>query len=586
MTLNEYIEAPDNWQPTYIVNNATSLNNWLNNAGGIDYERVLVAADLSANNRVNLTAAGTKQIVFAGGVTLTINANGDHGMMYDQKPESDKYWAYGIKISVTNAKVGGSGLYNLINLYSPNVTINSGGNAYGIAQCEGIYGTVAVVANSTGNVSLTNTAIGFYDCKNISAQSIQVSGHAGIGIHLDGNSYASNGGNGFAFSKCVDVSVANNITIDFTGGLGSSGTWSEGGCGCGFAECDNIYFGSMNITVRGGSAGQRREILPRDQYMLRASTGGSPMIATKSNNIQGGTIQANLIGGSGRDGGSEQGTSGTATAFHACHNISADIYITFSCGAGNKRNYTGFNNCTRVPIASAVHWQTDTPDKYTPDTEARFLSFSPAKRNQHQTIEWTYITQSTGATLLYQNSVLQASKDSAKWQTIYSGAATNYENLITNEQLIRYRVYMEAGSVADESEPIAVIISIPMIVGDEGDLGTFDQSFSPYTYSLAKEIDDTEIWDTAQIEERIDGVAINNHTLSIGSSATIDLNGVNWHEILNGQHTLTISAYVEATGGMADKTLTFIKDENVIRFELANAFEDSLRPEEIILNPS
>jgi hypothetical protein len=494
MTLDEYIASPASYQPTFVVDGDTSLATWANATAGNDYERVLVTANAAlASKGVNLTAAETKQIAFINDAQLTFT-NTPNDLYYTANPNSSEYWIYKPKISNSGSFTGAMySMDRLCNIHEPNITLAPTANGSG-----GYAGGRGGGNTSYSGVGGSGGALLYFlrDSSNIANAQITATANGGNGVAGWNGAGGGGGGSGgtiYGFSGSRHI---HNAVITATANGGNGGVTSNGGNGGNggngkiytFDNAYDIVDAQITAIASGSSSG----------------TAGENHTGSGSGSGGGGGGGNTSVGGGGgyNPSGAANGGAGGAGivalyAFHQCALVSGTI--------------TASANLT----------------KFAPDVSPRFLTIDAPRRNQPHNVSWQFEALSTGS-ILYKNAILQASYDNgATYTTIYQGAATTYTNTIpANATSVMYRLYAFDGTTNLDTcqlptEVYAVIISEPMIVGDEGDLGTFDQSFAPYAYSLAKDAEDTEEWNEAAVEERLNGTLIRNLTMAVGDEATI-----------------------------------------------------------------
>lgn len=103
----------------------------------------------------------------------------------------------------------------------------------------------------------------------------------------------------------------------------------------------------------------------------------------------------------------------------------------------------------------------------------------------------------------------------------------------------------------------------PTISGSDSDLGTKTGAFNQqYT------ITDTDSGQTITVVEKVDGVQKRSFNATSGQSYSFNVTAVEWVKLLNGSHTLTITA-TDNYGGTTTRTYTFSKNETQIELTLA-----------------
>jgi len=105
-----------------------------------------------------------------------------------------------------------------------------------------------------------------------------------------------------------------------------------------------------------------------------------------------------------------------------------------------------------------------------------------------------------------------------------------------------------------------VLNTPPEITGEDTDLGDLTTTGLTYAYTVTDE--DTE---TVGVTEALDGKVLRTYTATGGEENTLRLTGDDWTCILNGSHTLAITATADADEATV-RTLTFSKDAKVMEF--------------------
>lgn len=150
------------------------------------------------------------------------------------------------------------------------------------------------------------------------------------------------------------------------------------------------------------------------------------------------------------------------------------------------------------------------------------------------------------------------------------GVNRSYTDTVTrtsSRTSVQYRVTAtdNAGGVSGYTTSSSVTISTnnpPTIVPSDGNLGTKSAAFTQtYTVSDADS-------DTVTVVEKIDGEQIRTYTATLGATNTFSVSGETWLKLLNGSHTMTVTA-TDVNLGTVTRTYSFVK--SVTSFTLQNA---------------
>ena len=107
----------------------------------------------------------------------------------------------------------------------------------------------------------------------------------------------------------------------------------------------------------------------------------------------------------------------------------------------------------------------------------------------------------------------------------------------------------------------------PVLSGSDGSLGTFSTSAPSFNYSVTD-----KDGDSVTITEKLDDVVKRTYTATLGVTNTLTWTANEWLKVLNGNHTVTITAD-DGKEGIATRTLTFTKRVTSMSFTLATPLE-------------
>lgn len=201
-----------------------------------------------------------------------------------------------------------------------------------------------------------------------------------------------------------------------------------------------------------------------------------------------------------------------------------------------------------------------------PTAPATITVPAAVRGGENLAVSWDASTDADGNLSGY---VLERSVNGGTFAQIYKGINRSYTDAITFGWLnVAYRVkaYDSAGAESAYTTSATRTVTnnhAPTISGADGNLGTKTGAFNqPYT------ITDTDSGQTITSVEKIDGVQKRSFTATSGQAYSFNVTAAEWVKLLNGSHTLTITA-TDNLGGTATRTYTFTKNETEIEMTLA-----------------
>lgn len=201
-----------------------------------------------------------------------------------------------------------------------------------------------------------------------------------------------------------------------------------------------------------------------------------------------------------------------------------------------------------------------------PSTPPTITVPTTVRGGESLTVSWGTSSDDDGNLSGY---TLERQYNGGAWVQIYKGINRTFSDSITfGWASVAYRVKAYDGAGAESAYQTSATRTVinntaPAISGSDGDLGTktgaFNQSYT---------ITDPDSGQTITAVEKIDGVQKRSFTATSGQSYSFNVTAAEWLQILNGSHTLTITA-TDDYGGTATRTYTFTKNVTEIELTLA-----------------
>lgn len=172
--------------------------------------------------------------------------------------------------------------------------------------------------------------------------------------------------------------------------------------------------------------------------------------------------------------------------------------------------------------------------------------------------------------------ILERSVNGGGWSQIYNGALRQFTDAITfGWASVAYRVksydaYNAQSGYATSQTRTVVNNTAPTITGTDGNLGSFSTAFTAQSYT----INDAE-GGTVTVVERLDGAVRRTYNATLGTANSFSFTASEWRQILNGQHTLTITA-TDSLGLSTVRTWTFTKAMNTLTFTITPLPADAM----------
>lgn len=200
---------------------------------------------------------------------------------------------------------------------------------------------------------------------------------------------------------------------------------------------------------------------------------------------------------------------------------------------------------------------------------------------ENLSISWGQSTDPDGNLSGY---VLERKVDGGTWGQVYKGSARSYADAITYGWVkVQYRVkaYDSAGAESaytTSAERTVTNNRPPVISGSDTNLGSFSATPPNYEYTVT-DADGHQV----TVVEKLDGVQLRSYTATLGSTNTFSISADAWLKVLNGAHTITITA-TDAKNESVVRTLTFTKAVTAIEFVQTVAMAADEMPTKALVN--
>ena len=173
---------------------------------------------------------------------------------------------------------------------------------------------------------------------------------------------------------------------------------------------------------------------------------------------------------------------------------------------------------------------------------------------------------------------------STLWGQIYKGSARSFSDAITyGWTSVQYRVKAYDAAGAESAYTTSATRDVinnrpPVISGGDGDLGSYTAAAPTFDYTVT-DADGHQV----TVVERLDGTKHKEYTATLGQSNTFAISAEAWQKILNGSHTITVTA-TDAKGVSVVRTMTFTKAVSAVEFEQTLAMAADDMPTKALVN--
>lgn len=197
------------------------------------------------------------------------------------------------------------------------------------------------------------------------------------------------------------------------------------------------------------------------------------------------------------------------------------------------------------------------------------------------TVSWGQSTDPDGNLSGY---VLERKVDAGTWAQVYKGASRSYTDAITyGWSSVQYRVkaYDAAGAESAYTTSASRTVTNnrpPVISGKDGNLGSFAATPPSFEYTVT-DADGHQV----TVVEKLDGATLRSYTATLGRTETLTIASDAWQKLVNGAHTLTITA-TDAKGESVTRSETFTKAVTSVEFEQTLAMAADAMPTKALVN--
>ena len=189
------------------------------------------------------------------------------------------------------------------------------------------------------------------------------------------------------------------------------------------------------------------------------------------------------------------------------------------------------------------------------------------------TVEWSAAVDPDGNLGGY---ILERSVNGDAWAEIYRGALRRHtDSIVLGWQTVVYRVKAYDSYGLESTYTTGEVRTVtnntaPTISGSDGNLGSFSTAFTAQSYT----VNDAQ-GGTVTVVERLDGVVKRTYNATLGTATNISFTAAEWRQVLNGPHTITITA-TDSQGLSTVRTWTFSKAMNTLTFTITPLPADAM----------
>ena len=200
---------------------------------------------------------------------------------------------------------------------------------------------------------------------------------------------------------------------------------------------------------------------------------------------------------------------------------------------------------------------------------------------ENLSISWGQSTDPDGNLAGYK---LERKVNGGSWSQVYSGSSRSYTDSITyGWENVQYRVKAYDAAGAESAYTTSAVRTVtnnrpPVISGSDTDLGSFTAAPPSYEYTVT-DADGHQV----TVVEKLDNTTLRTYTATLGDTNELTITSDQWLKMLNGDHTLTITA-TDAKNEKAVRTLSFDKAVHSIEFVQTVAMAADDMPTKALVN--